>query len=157
MSVGSTLTLSYPSGFFASAGSPTAAMDGGDTASVATPTASAIILTLTGSSSIAVNTAVIVTVSGLTMGAVTAGATGVSIRTSNDASSSPTQISSGHVLPSPSLLPLPPPTTTPFTTPHPRPLDFTPALFRHDLTCTPPPPPPFLQRSGTKSSAPPLQ
>ena len=111
MSVGSTITLSYPSGFFAPAGSPTAAMDGGDTASVATPTASAIVLTLTGSSSIAVNTAVIVTVSGLTMGAVTAGATGVSIRTSNDASSSPTQISSGHVLPSP--IPPPPPAPNP--------------------------------------------
>jgi hypothetical protein len=81
---------------------------------------------MTGSSSVAVSTAVTITVSGLTMGAVTAGATGVSIITSNDASSSPTQINSGHVR-------LPPPSPFP---PLPMRVHLVPRLFLFLYFCT---------------------
>jgi hypothetical protein len=68
LAAGSTITLTYPSGFFASAGSPSVQISGsGATGSVATPTGTQIVITTAGQA-IDASSAVTVTVTGLTMG-----------------------------------------------------------------------------------------
>jgi hypothetical protein len=97
LAAGSNITLTYPSGFFASAGSPSVQISGGGpTGSVATPTDKQIVIT-TAAQAIDGSTAVTVTVTGLTMGGTpTAGSNDVSISTSKDPIAS-SGVSSGAI------------------------------------------------------------
>ena len=88
LAAGSNITLTYPSGFFASAGSPSVQISGGGaTGSVATPTGTQIVIT-TAAQAIDGSTAVTVTVTGLTMGGTPTAGGGVSVATSVDQTAS---------------------------------------------------------------------
>jgi hypothetical protein len=97
LAAGSNITLTYPSGFFASAGSPSVQISGGGaTGSVATPTGTQIVIT-TAAQAIDGSTAVTVTVTGLTMGvAMASSSNGVTVRTSADQTAS-SGVSSGAI------------------------------------------------------------
>ncbi len=91
------ITLTYPSGFFASVGTPGVTISGGGpTGTVATLTSTQIIIT-TATQAIAASTAVTVTLTGLIMGAATAGSSnGITISTSADQTAS--LLASGSVV-----------------------------------------------------------
>jgi len=95
LAIGSTITLTYPSGFFSGTGSPAATINGVSGGAVATPTSTQIVVT-TGAA-VAASSGVTVTVTGLTMGAATAGSSnGVTIATSVDQTAS-SGVSSGGI------------------------------------------------------------
>jgi hypothetical protein len=88
LAAGSNITLTYPSGFFSGAGSPSVQISGGGpTGSVATPTGTQIIIT-TAAQAIGGNTAVTVTVTGLTMGGTPTVGGDISVATSVDPTAS---------------------------------------------------------------------
>jgi len=96
LAAGSNITLTYPSGFFASAGSPSVQISGGGaTGSVATPTGTQIVIT-TAAQAIDGSSAVTVTVTGLTMGGAPTAGGGVSVATSVDQTAS-ASVASGAI------------------------------------------------------------
>jgi len=98
LAAGSTITLMYPSGFFASTGTPPGLLisGGGPTGTVATPTSTQIIIT-TATQAIAASTVVTVTLTGLTIGAATAGSSySITVATSADQTAS-IGVSSGGI------------------------------------------------------------
>jgi fibronectin-binding autotransporter adhesin len=80
------ITLSYPAGFFATSATPTASISGiSIIASSGAATSTSIVLTLESFSYISSNTAVTITLSGLTMGAATAASPeGIFLQTTTD-------------------------------------------------------------------------
>jgi hypothetical protein len=98
LAAGGKITLTYPSSFFSSTGTPGVQISGSGppTGTVATPTSTQIVITIA-TQSIAASTAVTVTVTGLTMGAATAGSsTGITVATSVDQTAS-SGVSSGVI------------------------------------------------------------
>jgi hypothetical protein len=89
LAAGSNITLTYPSAFFVSTGTPGVRISGGGpTATAGSPTSTQIVIT-TATQAIAASTAMTMTVTGLTMGAATAGnSTGIIISTSVDQTAS---------------------------------------------------------------------
>ena len=97
LAAGGFITLTFPTGFFSSTGTPGVSISGGGTTgSAATPTSTRIVIT-TATQAIAASTTVTVTVTGLTMGAATSGdSTGITIATSADPTAS-VGVSSGSI------------------------------------------------------------
>jgi hypothetical protein len=98
LATGGTITLTYPSGFFSSTGTPVVQIsgDGPPTGKVATPTSTQIVITIE-TLSVAASSAVTVTLKGLTMGAANAGTTaGITVTTSVDRTAS-SDVSSGAI------------------------------------------------------------
>jgi hypothetical protein len=88
LATGSSITLTYPAGFFASTGTPAVSISGsGPTGSVATPTSTQIVIT-TATQAIAASTAVTVTVTGLIMSGTPTAGGNVSVATSADQTAS---------------------------------------------------------------------
>jgi len=88
LTVGSVITLMFPSGFFATTSMPLVAISGNAAGGAAAPSATYIGITIS-SGTLAVGTAVTVTLTGLTMGASTAGnSIGITILTSADTTAS---------------------------------------------------------------------
>jgi hypothetical protein len=101
LATSSTITLTYPSGFFTTAeGTLGVLISGGATGTMVAPTATQIVITITGGT-IAVSTAVTVTVTGRTMGSATAGGS-IFIATSADQTAS-AGVSSGVIGGQPTL------------------------------------------------------
>ncbi len=97
LAAGGTITLTFPTGFFSSTGTPGVSISGsGTTGSAAKPTSTRIVIT-TATQTIAASTTVTVTVTGLTMGSATAGdSNGITIATSADPTES-SGVSSGSI------------------------------------------------------------
>jgi hypothetical protein len=89
LAVGSTITLTYPSGFVAASALTGAQISGGVlTGSVAAPTSTRIVIT-TATQAILASTAVTITVTGLTVGVATGGSSnGITVATSADQTAS---------------------------------------------------------------------
>ena len=86
--VGSKITLNYPVGFFAASSTPAVAISSGATGSAVVPTATSIVIT-TGTVALNASIAVIITLTGLTMGAATVGSSsGITVSTSADPTAS---------------------------------------------------------------------
>ena len=85
LSIGGKITLTYPSGFFATSPAPSLGSTSvaSMTATFAAPTTSAIVIT-TATTGIAANTPFTITLSGLTMGGVNAGSAGITVQTDQD-------------------------------------------------------------------------
>jgi hypothetical protein len=87
LNIGGSITLLYPSGFFASAVRPTLTSGNSNIANLAgscsLTTASNVVITISGAP-IPAASAVTLTINGFTMGSITFGAVGVSVQTSSD-------------------------------------------------------------------------
>jgi len=82
--IGSNITLTYPPGFFSSSATPSVLMSGSASGTSAPPSLTAIVVT-TATVGIAASANVIVTLTGLKLGPVTAGnSTGITLSTSSD-------------------------------------------------------------------------
>jgi hypothetical protein len=99
LSIGGSITLSYPSSFFSTGVKPTLASGKSNIASLAGTcsftTASNVIITISGAA-IPASSAVTLTLAGFKMGAATYGAVGVVVQTSSDVSES-TAVASGAI------------------------------------------------------------
>ena len=98
---GGTVTLTYPTGFFAPSVTPNNVTAGGSnvaglTAAFGATTATSVVMTMSGAL-ISVASVFTVTITGITMGTVTSGATGVTVQTSSDTVAS-TAVASGSIL-----------------------------------------------------------
>jgi hypothetical protein len=92
------VTLNYPSGFFATSATPTAkASTAGATLTPAQPGALYIVLTVGGSSPLAAGTAVTVTLVGCTIGPARAASDSVTVQTNTDPTASSPAVSCGRI------------------------------------------------------------
>jgi len=83
-----TVTLNYPSGFFGAAVPTLDATVGAVKLTIAAPGATSVVMTVKADKSLSANTAVTITLSGVTMGGINAGSSAVTVSTSLDYASS---------------------------------------------------------------------
>jgi hypothetical protein len=92
------VTLNYPSGFFATSATPTAKVStAGATLTPARPGALSIVLTVGGSAPLAAGTAVTVTLVGCTIGGARAASDSVTVQTNTDPTASSPAVSCGRI------------------------------------------------------------